>query len=113
MSATTKARTQPAKPEGNSFKEAEDTFLTAFLGGVDAVEKAGLSAMEVPLSVLSTLGVPDDTTEKARKASHSMADAVFGTIDLIAAGSLKIADFGLTLVTGVFSAVKKVGSSAA
>jgi hypothetical protein len=112
MSTTTKPRTQQAKPEGNSLKEAEDTFLTAFLGRVDVVEKAGLSAMEVPLSVLSTLGIPDDTTEKARQATHSMANVVFGTIDLIAAGSLKVLDLGVSLVSGAYSTVKKAGASA-
>jgi hypothetical protein len=32
---------------------------------------------------------------------------------MIAAGSLKVADLGVSLVTGAFSAVKKIGSSAA
>jgi hypothetical protein len=112
MSTATKPRAVKPETAGSTWKETEDSFLTAFLGRVDVVEKAGLSAMEVPLSVLSSLGMPDETTEKARQASHSMANVVFGTIDMIAAGSLKVADLGVALVTGVFSALKKSGPSA-
>lgn len=110
---TTQTKPKAAKPEmfSSPFKGAEDAFLTAFRGGMGAVEKAGLSAMEIPLTVLSGLGVSEDTTDEARKATVSLADGITGTIDSIAAGSLKVADQGLSLVTGAFSAVAKVGST--
>jgi hypothetical protein len=106
---TTQTKTKTTQPEmfSSPLKDAEESFLTAFRGGMGAVEKAGLSAMEIPLTVLSSLGVPEETTTSARKAGVTMADGITEAIDSIATGSLKVADQGLSLVTGVFAGATK------
>lgn len=105
----TQTKPKVTKPEmfSSPLKGAEESFLTAFRSGMGAVEKAGLSAMEIPFTVLTSLGVSEETTAGARKAGVSMADGITDTIDSIATGTLKVADQGFSLVTGAFAGVTK------
>jgi hypothetical protein len=107
MTTKTKPTTAKATMFTGPFKDAESSLLTAFRGGMDTVEKAGLSAMEIPLNVLTSLGVSEEATAEARKTTRSLADGITDTVDSIAVGSLKLADQGLSLVSGAFSAATK------
>lgn len=59
-------------------------FLLAVRTGTDFIETATLSAAEIPLAVMSTLGVSTDTTDSARGATRDLAHGVHGTVDSIA-----------------------------
>jgi hypothetical protein len=90
-----------------SGTSADQAFLGLFRQGMGAVEKTGLSAMEIPFTVLSGLGVSAETTEGVREGTQKMATGITGTIDSIATGSVKVAKDGFSLVTGAFASVVK------
>jgi hypothetical protein len=59
-------------------------FLLAVRTGTDFIETATLSAAEIPLQVMSTLGVSADTTDAARTTTRDISHGVHGTVDNIA-----------------------------
>jgi len=90
-----------------SSTSADQAFLGMFRQGMGAVEKAGLAAMEIPFTVLSGLGVSDETTDGVREGTQKMATGITGTIDSIATGSVKVAKDGFSAVTGAVTSVAK------
>ena len=67
----------------NKDKGEERYFVLAFRTGMDAIENTVVSAAEIPLSVLSGLGVSEETTDAARKANIELADGIRGTVDTV------------------------------
>lgn len=59
-------------------------FLMAFRKVGDAIEQTTLSAAEIPLSVLSSMGVSDDLTGSARESGKQLVQGIHGTVDAIA-----------------------------
>jgi hypothetical protein len=59
-------------------------FLLAVRTGTDFIETATLSAAEIPLTVMSTLGVSAETTDSARATTRDISHGVHGTVDSIA-----------------------------
>jgi hypothetical protein len=101
MTTTKKTASQePTKDEGGNF------VLSALRSGIGVLEKGTVSATELPLSMMSSLGVPSGATDAARKGSVSMLHSVNGTIDTLATQSFKLAGKGASLVTGVVGGKK-------
>jgi hypothetical protein len=68
------------KGQGEDFRY----FLLAVRSGTDFIETATLSAAEIPLTVMSSMGVSVETTEGARETTRGIAEGVHGTVDSIA-----------------------------
>jgi hypothetical protein len=97
MTTTKKTTTAPVEEtvgKGGNF------VLRTLRGGMGALETGTMSVAELPLTVLSGLGVPKGATDAARKGSRSMLHGVNGTIDTLATQTFKIAGKGASLVTG-------------
>ena len=76
-------KTVGSKNQGDAGDEFR-YFILAFRSGMDAIENSVVSAAEIPLSILSGLGVSDETTQAARKGNRQLAHGITGTIDTIA-----------------------------
>jgi hypothetical protein len=59
-------------------------FLLAFRNFGDAIESTTLAAAEIPLTVLSSMGVSDEATGAARDTSKAVVQGIHGTVDSIA-----------------------------
>lgn len=68
------------KTQGEDFRY----FLLAVRTGTDFIETATLSAAEIPLTVMSTIGVSAEKTDSARGTTRDIAEGVHGTVDAIA-----------------------------
>jgi hypothetical protein len=75
--ATAKKSSSKSQAEGDRY------FVLAFRTGMDAIENTVVSAAEIPLSVLSGMGVSPDTTDAAREANKQLAHGIHGTVDAI------------------------------
>lgn len=96
---TTTVKADPVKADGNAV-------LSVLNGATGALEAGTMSVAELPLSVLSGLGVPASATDAARNGTRSMLHGVNGTIDTLASQSFKMAGKGASLVGGVVGSVK-------
>jgi hypothetical protein len=76
-------------------------FLMAFRKVGDAFEQTTLSAAEIPLNVLSSLGVSDDTTEAARRGGQAAVDTIHGTVDSVATSIAKAVNSQVSLASDV------------
>jgi hypothetical protein len=59
-------------------------FILAVNSGTAVIEKASLSAAEIPLAVLSSLGVSKETTDSAREGNRHLVEGIHGTVDSVA-----------------------------
>jgi hypothetical protein len=59
-------------------------FRDAFRTGMGAAENIQVAAAEIPLTILSGLGMSEDTTRAAREKHREMVRGLYGTIDSIA-----------------------------
>jgi hypothetical protein len=64
-------------------------FLMAFRKVGDAFEQTTLSAAEIPLNVLSSLGVSEETTDAARRGGQAAVETIHGTVDSVATSIAK------------------------
>ena len=104
---TTKSKQSTA----SQAKSPETVFVDAFRGGMGAVKKTSLAAAEIPLSVLSSLGVSEEATGAARKSHQDLTQGITEAVDTIATQSAKVAGKGVSLFTDAFAAATKGSSS--
>lgn len=82
-------------------------FLLAVRTGTDFIETATLSAAEIPLTVMSGMGVSSDTTDAARGTTRDIAHGVHGTVDSIAEQIATAVSKQVSLVSDTVSSVAK------
>ena len=85
-------------------------FILAVNRGTAVVEKGTLSAAEIPLAVLSTLGVSTDTTDAARASTKNIAESIHGTVDSIAEQIATAVSHQVSLASDVVASMTKDGS---
>lgn len=71
--------------------KADGFFLGTYRKGLDVLENSVVAAVEIPLSVASRLGVPDDTTKAVRDGNRSLVRGVYGGLGSIGDGVAGIA----------------------
>lgn len=86
-------------------------FLLAFRQVGDAFEQATLSAAEIPLNVLSTIGVPASATDAARAGGKQVVEGIHGTVDAVATGIADAVGTSAHAVSEVITSATKAGSS--
>lgn len=82
-------------------------FLLAVRTGTDFIETATLSAAEIPLTVMSGMGVSPETTNAARGATRDLAEGVHGGVDSIAEQIATAVSKQVSLVSDTVSSVAK------
>jgi hypothetical protein len=91
--------------------EVGGPFLTAFRNGMGAIEKTVVTTAEIPLTVFSGLGVPDDTTQSVREGHREMVHGIHTTINSVATGIAGAVGKSASLVSSAVGTVTKNGSS--
>jgi len=86
--------------------ENSNFMLRGVRSGLGALESTTLTLAEVPLTVLTGLGVSSDTTDKAREGGRRVLHGVSGSIDTIATQTTGLAGKGVSLVTSVVGGSK-------
>jgi hypothetical protein len=104
--------TKSSANDGKKAQEAGDFryFILAVNSGTAVIEKASLSAAEIPLTVLSSLGVSKDTTDSARESTRNLAHGIHGTVDSIAEQIASAVSEQVSLVADVVSSATKDSS---
>jgi pyruvate/2-oxoacid:ferredoxin oxidoreductase beta subunit len=87
-------------------------FLMAFRSVGDAIESTTLSAAEIPLTVLSGIGVSDDTTKAARDTGTQLVHSIHGTVDSVATQIATAVSKQVALVGNVVASATKGDSDA-
>jgi hypothetical protein len=88
-------------------------FLMAFRKVGEAIEQTTLSAAEIPLSVLSSIGVSEDFTSSARDSSTQLIQGIHGTVDAIAGQIAEAVSTGSVLVGNTVGDVVDAAGDAA
>lgn len=86
-------------------------FLLAFRNGMDAIEGTVVSAAEIPLGILSGIGVKDEMTEAARDLNKQLAHGIHGTIDTIVTQITDAVSKETSLVAGAMSGAAEAMAS--
>lgn len=115
VTTATKSKAQPEpEPEPTSESTAranaqgpsDGAVLGSFRAGMGFIEYTSLAAAEVPLKVLSTLGMPDAATNVARDSHTQMVHGIHGTLDFVASQTATLTGKGMSLLSGAVGSNK-------
>ena len=101
-----KAATQP-KVDTTTKTGSDGAFLSTFRSGMGVIEHTSLSAAEIPLKVLSTLGLPKQATDVAREGHRQMVHGIHGTLNAVATQTANATGKSVSLITGVVGGSSK------
>ena len=98
------------KPVDKEQPESDRYFVLAFRSGMDAIESTVVSAAEIPLSVLTGIGVSAEATDAAREASKQLAHGIHGTVDAIVTQIADAVSKETTLAADTVSGIAKAAA---
>ena len=113
VTTATKSKDQPEPEQTSESTESESShgpsdgaLLGSFRTGMGLLEYTSLAAAEVPLKMLSNLGMPDAATNVARDGHTKMVHGIHGTLDFVASQTATFTGKGMHLLSDAVGSKK-------